>query len=37
MHTLAEDKGDHSNDSFYEELQCLLNQFLKYYAKVFSG
>jgi hypothetical protein len=37
VHTPTEEKGDHSKDSFYEELQRVFDHSPKYYMKILLG
>jgi hypothetical protein len=37
VHTPTEDKTDDVKDSFYEELECILNKFPKYHMKILLG
>jgi hypothetical protein len=37
VHALSEDKSDDRKDSFYEELERVLNQFLKYHMRFLLG
>jgi hypothetical protein len=37
VHVPSEEKGDDSNDSFYEELKQVLDHFPKYYMKILLG
>jgi exonuclease III len=37
VHTPTEDKCDDTKDSFYEELEGVFNQFLKYHMKILLG
>jgi hypothetical protein len=37
VHAPTEDKSDEVNDSFYEELECVYNKFLKYHMKILLG
>jgi len=37
VHAPSEEKGDDSNDSFYEELEQVLDHFPKYYIKILFG
>jgi hypothetical protein len=34
VHTQTEDKSDGTKDSFYEELECVLDQFPKYHMRI---
>jgi len=34
VHPPTEDKSDDTKDSFYEELECVFNQFLMYHMKI---
>jgi hypothetical protein len=37
VHPPTEDKSDDTKDSFYEELECVFNQFPKYHMKILLG
>jgi hypothetical protein len=37
VYALSEDKCDDTKDSFYEELDCVFNQFRKYDMKILLG
>jgi exonuclease III len=37
VHASSEDKSDNMNDSFYEELERVLNHFQKYKVKILLG
>ena len=37
MHAPSEEKSDDSKDSFYEELEQLLDHFCKYHKKILFG
>jgi hypothetical protein len=37
VHAPTEDKTDYVRDSFYEELQCIFDKFLKYHMKNLLG
>jgi exonuclease III len=37
VHTPTEDKTDDVKDSFYEELECAFDKFLKYHTKILLG
>jgi hypothetical protein len=37
VHARTEDKTDHMRDSFYEELDCVLDKFPKYHMKILLG
>jgi hypothetical protein len=34
VHSPTENKSNHTNDSFYEELKCLFGQFPEYHIKI---
>jgi hypothetical protein len=36
-HAPTEDKSDDTKESFYKELECLCDQFLKYHMKILLG
>jgi hypothetical protein len=37
IHASTDDKIDYVKDSFYEELECVFDKFLKYYKKILLG
>jgi hypothetical protein len=37
VHVLKKDKIDDVKDSFYEELECVFDKFLKYHTKILLG
>jgi hypothetical protein len=37
VHEMTEDKTDDRKDSFYRELECVLDQFQKYHMKILLG
>jgi exonuclease III len=37
VHATTENKSDDMKDSFYEELECVFSQFLKYHIKILLG
>jgi hypothetical protein len=37
MHSSAADKGDDMKDCFYEELECVFNQFPLYHMQILLG
>jgi hypothetical protein len=37
VHAPAEDKSDDKKDRFYEELECVIDHFLKYHMSILLG